>query len=205
VVGDVREFGLSSDPEPAMYQVEVSNEMDIVVKTAEATAVPALEGLIAATMRRVNPAEAIGQVIPLDRYVGASLARQRFLLWLIAALAAMAVLLCIVGLYGVFSYSVTRRMREFGIRSAVGAQRSHLLNQVMAEGVLVILPGLAAGLALSAGCSKFIGTLLYRVSPTDSVSMAWAASGILAAGLGSVIIPALRAMRADPAIVLREQ
>jgi ABC-type antimicrobial peptide transport system permease subunit len=144
-------------------------------------------------------------VTPLDRYVGASLARQKFLLWLIAGLAAMAVLLCIVGLYGVFSYSVTRRMREFGIRSAVGAQRRHLLNQVMAEGALVIVPGLAAGLGLAAGCSKLIATLLYRVSPTDSVSMALAASVILAAGLGSVVLPALRAMRADPAIVLREQ
>lgn len=203
LVGDVREFGLTSIPEPTMYDVDVSPEMDVVVKAATTDA--AVRNAISATLRRLNPQRAIGPVRTLDSYIAASLARQLFLLALIATFAALAISLCAVGIYGVFTYSVARRMREFGIRAAVGAGKRDLILQVMKECLAVIVPGVVAGLAISAACSQFMRSLLYRVSPTDALSAALSLICILVLSASSVMIPALRAARADPATILREQ
>ena len=203
VVGNVREFRLTSAPEPTLYFLDISPEMDIVVKTAVTNA--ALESSISATLRRTNPQEVIGPVKTLNSYLGASLARQRFILALIATFAGLAVCLCIVGIYGVFSYSVTRRWREFGIRSAIGARRRDLLVQVVRECLAVILPGLLMGSGISLACSGLMRTLLYRVSPTDMLSSAIAVISVLILCLGSVMIPAWRAAQVDPATILHEQ
>ncbi len=203
VVGDVREFGLTSDPEPTMYSVDVSPEMDVVLKTA--TESTTLENSVSAAMRRINPQEASGPIKTANDYIAASLARQQFILALIAAFAGIAVCLCVVGIYGVFSYSVTRRLREFGIRTAIGARRGDIIAQVVRECLVVILPGLLAGIGISAACSQFMRTLLYRVSPTDAVSVALATISVLVFCLGSVVIPTLRAAQVDPSRMLRDQ
>ncbi|HEX4810618.1 MAG TPA: ABC transporter permease [Bryobacteraceae bacterium] len=203
VVGDIHEFGLTSPPEPTMYSVDVSPEMDVIVKTSRNDA--ALISLIAATMRNANPQEAIGPVRELKDYIAASLARQRFILALIATFAGLAVFLCAIGIYGVFSYSVNRRKREFGIRAAVGARGADLLAQVLRECLAVVVPGALAGLGLAAACAQFMRTLLYQVSPTDPLASGVTLLSILGLCLGCVIIPALRAAKADPAIILREQ
>ena len=156
-------------------------------------------------MRRINPQEAIGRVETLDAYIDASLARQHFILALIGTFAGVAICLCVVGIYGVFSYSVARRMREFGIRFAIGAQKRDLVAQIIRECLVVILPGLLAGFGIAAACSQFMRTLLYQVSPTDAFSSGLAILFVLAFCLGSVVIPALRAARVDPASTLREQ
>ncbi len=203
VVGDVREFGLTSDPEPTMYSVDVSPEMDLVLKTSSESTT--LENSVSAAMRRINPQEASGPIKTANAYIAGSLARQQFILSLIATFAGIAVFLCVVGIYGVFSYSVSRRMREFGIRSAIGARREDIIAQVVRECLIVVLPGLLAGVGISAACSQFMRALLYRVSPTDMVSLALATIGVLVFCLGSVIIPSLRAAQVDPARMLREQ
>jgi predicted permease len=203
VVGGVREFGLTSAPEPTLYSLDVSPGMDIVVKTlTESTTV---ENSVSATMRRINPQEASGPTRTLSSYIAASLARQQFILALIATFAGIAICLCVVGIYGVFSYSVTRRMREFGIRSAIGARRGDIIAQVVRECLVIILPGLLAGIGISAACSQFMRTLLYRVSPTDTLSVALATVGVSVFCLGSVIIPSLRAAQVDPVRMLRNQ
>lgn len=203
LVGDVREFGLTAPAEPTIYAVTVSPEMAVVVKTAGAD--PGIRNAIAKAMRRANPQKAIGPIKPLSDYVAASLARQRFLLSLIATFAGLAMCLCVVGIYGVFSYSVARRAREFGIRSAIGAAASNIFGQVTAECMRVIVPGLIAGLVISAGCARFMRVLLYRVSPTDIVSSLVAVVLILVLCFASVVLPAWRAAKVDPATVLREQ
>jgi predicted permease len=203
VVGDVREFGLSSEPVPAMYSISISPEMQILIKST--TTGIALRADVAHTIRRINSQQAIGPVKALSDYVAVSLVRQRFILALITTFAALAMCLCVVGIYGVFTYSVTRRMREFGIRTAIGAQRSNLLAQVMNECLIVIFPGLLAGIAISAGCAQFMRTLLYRVSPRDPLSSGFAVAIILVLCLASVAVPAWRAAKVEPAHILREQ
>jgi len=203
VVGDVREFGLTSPPEPTMYSVDVSPEMDVVLRTARTSI--RLENSVSTTMRRINPQEASGPIKTMGAYIAASLARQQFILALIATFAVLAMCLCVVGIYGVFSYSITRRMREFGIRSAIGAQRRDIIAQVIHECLVVIFPGLLAGIGISAACSQFMRTLLYRVSPTDTLSAGVAILCVLVFCLVAVVIPSLRAAQVDPARILRDQ
>jgi putative ABC transport system permease protein len=203
VVADTRDFGLTSAPEPTMYSVDTSPEMEILIKAA--TTDSEVRERISMAVRQVSPQQPAGSVRPLTAYVADSLARQRFVLALIATFAALALCLCAIGVYGVFSYSVTRRIREFGIRSAVGARRRDLLSQVFLECLMVILPGLAGGLAISWVCSRLLRNLLYRVSPTDELSSVLAAAGILALCLSAVAIPATRAAKVDAATTLREQ
>ncbi len=156
-------------------------------------------------MRRINPQAATGPVRTLQDYIAGSLAQQRFILALIATFASLAICLCAVGIYGVFSYSVTRRLREFGIRSAIGARSGDLIAQVLRECLVVIIAGSLAGIAIFAGGSQFMRTLLYRVSATDPFSYGLATIAILVLCLGCVSIPALRAGKVDPATILREQ
>ena len=203
VVGDVRDFGLDSTPQPTIYSLDVSPRMDVVIK-ASGNSMP-LASSIAAAMRQVSPQNAIGQVRPLRDYIDSSLARQRFVLCLMAVFAGLAIVLCAVGIYGVFGYSVTRRLREFGIRSALGAQRRDLLALIFREGLTVVVPGLVAGMLISLGCSQFLRVLLYRVSPTDALSYSIAVGFILLLCSGSALLPARRAARVDPVRVLREQ
>ena len=143
MVGDVREFNLTTPPEPTIYSADVSPEMELVVKTRGVTA--AVNDYIATTMRRIHPQEAIGPIRSLSGYISESLARQRFILTLITAFACMAICLCVIGIYGVISYSVARRMREFGIRAAIGARRNDLMTQVIRECLTVVVPGLLGG------------------------------------------------------------
>lgn len=203
VVGNIREFGLTSSPEPTMYSVDVSPEMDIVIKANGSS--PSLVRSIESTMRRIDPQQAIGPVRQLRDYIADSLGRQRFILVLIATFAGLAVCLCGIGIYGVFSYSVTRRTREFGIRSAVGARRTELVTQVLRECLVVVIPGALAGLAISAASAQLMRALLYRISPTDLLSAVLTLAFVLGLSLCSVAIPAVRAAKVDPAVILREQ
>lgn len=203
VVGDVREFGLTAEAEPTMYSVNVSSEMQILVQTAADD--PAMRVAIAKTILRLNPQQAPGPVKALSDYVSSSLARQRFILALMSAFAALAMILCAVGTYGVFSYSVTRRMREFGIRSAIGAKKQQLLAQIAMESLVVIVPGLLVGIGLSVACARLLRSLLYRVSPLDPLSFLIAGGAMLLLCAASVLLPAARAASVDPAKILREQ
>jgi predicted permease len=202
VMGDVREFGLTSPPEPTMYSIGVSPEMAVLAKTAATDS--STRAAIAAVLRRINPQQPVGPVKPMSDYVAASLSRERFILSLIATFAAIAICLCVVGIYGVFSYSVARRSREFGIRTAIGAAASNIFSQISRECLFVVIPGLVAGIALSAACARLLRVLLYRVSPTDAASTLIAAGLILGSCLASVMLPAWRAASVDPAIVLRD-
>lgn len=202
VVGNIRDFGLDTVPPPTMYSVDVSPRMDVVIKTSRNSA--SLAPAIAAAIRRVAPQNAIGQVRPLGDYIDSSLARQRFTLSLIAIFAGLAMVLCAVGIYGVFSYSVSRRLREFGIRSALGAQKLDLLALLFRECLVVVVPGLVAGMLISLGSSHFLRALLYRVSPTDAFSYAIAVLSVLFLCSGSALLPAKRASGVDLIRLLRE-
>jgi ABC-type antimicrobial peptide transport system permease subunit len=162
---------LTAGPEPTIYTVGASPEMQVVVKTAAAD--PQTLRAITQTLRRVNPRQAIGPVKSLIEYVSASLARQRFILAMIGTFAALAMCLCVVATYGVFSYSVNRRMREFGIRSALGARKSHLIGQVTSECLRVVFSGLMGGLCLFFACARLLRTFLYRLSPSTRRQWFW--------------------------------
>jgi putative ABC transport system permease protein len=140
----------------------------------------------------------------MDEVFTESIRRPRLLAQLVGAFGVLALLLAAIGTYGVLSYLVTERRREIGIRMALGTTRSRVLAQVMKHGLLLIAIGVAAGLAGALGLNRLITSLLFGVEPTDSSTLA---AVILTISLVAVVacwLPAWRASRVDPNVVLRE-
>jgi ABC-type antimicrobial peptide transport system permease subunit len=155
-------------------------------------------------LRHIAPHDAIGEVQSLNVYIDDSLARQRFILTLIAIFAGLAMTLCAVGIFGVFSHSVSRRRREFGIRFALGAQQEDLIKLILRECTVVLIPGLVAGTVIGLGSSKFLRALLYKISPTDALSYSVALSMIVLLCLCSALLPTRGATKVDLVGILKE-
>jgi ABC-type antimicrobial peptide transport system permease subunit len=154
-------------------------------------------------IKAIDPNLPIGFVRTLDHLVTDSAADQIALAKLSAFFAGLALLLACVGLYGIMSYTVAGRTREIGLRMALGARRSDVLQLVLREGMLLVGIGLAAGIPLSLASSRVLHTFLYGLNNTDPVSLSIVIVllGMVAAIAG--LIPARRAMKVDPMVALR--
>jgi putative ABC transport system permease protein len=113
--------------------------------------------------------------------------------------------LAAIGTYGVLSYMVTERRREIGIRIALGAARSHVLTQIMKQGLQITALGVTIGLAGALALNRLIASLLFGVQPTDTVTIAFVIATIMAVAVVASWLPAWRASRVDPNIVLRDE
>jgi putative ABC transport system permease protein len=151
----------------------------------------------------MNPNLPLARVRTLQEIYDKSLARTSFTLVMLAIASAMALLIGLVGIYGVISYSVSQRTREIGIRMALGAERGDTMRLVLGEGMLVILIGLAIGLAGSLALTRFLSSLLFGVTPTDPLTFAGVALLLAVIALAACYVPARRAMRVDPLLALR--
>jgi putative ABC transport system permease protein len=141
----------------------------------------------------------------LQQALSDSIAPRRFNLFLLGTFAAAALLMAIVGIYGVIAYSVTQRTREIGIRMALGAQRGEVVQMVVRQGMGIALSGIVVGLAAALGLTRLMASLLYDVKPNDPSTFALVAITLAAtAGLASWG-PALRAALVDPLIALRHE
>ena len=139
----------------------------------------------------------------MDDYVSASIAERRFALGLIAILGSLALLLAVIGAYGVTSYSVAQRTSEIGIRAALGATRADLLRMVLRECSTSVAVGIGVGLSLSTMAARAIATLLFGVRASDPMTLACAAALLAGAALLGCYLPARRASRIDPLSALR--
>lgn len=137
--------------------------------------------------------------------VDESLARERLLATLSGFFGGLALLLAIIGLYGVTSYNVTQRRNEIGIRMALGAQQSRVLCTVLAEVAILIGIGLAIGLAATIGTTHFISSLLYGVRANDPRTLSATAATLALVAVIAGFLPARRASRLDPMNALREE
>jgi len=163
-----------------------------------------LAATIAAALRSVDPDLTVS-VRPLRADVDAALTQERLMAMLASVFGSIALLLSAIGLYGVTSYSVIRRRMEIGIRLALGAEPRATVRLVMRRALFVIVGGLAVGTAMSVWLSRYVAPLLYGVQPRSPAALAAAAVTLAGVGLVSAWLPARRAARVDPAIVLREQ
>jgi predicted permease len=204
VVGDVRSIGLDRDANPSLYQSQATYAFHYTRLVARTAGDPSqFEGAVRAAIRSLDPLQPIFHVQPMDDYVSASIAERRFALMLIAILGSLALLLAVIGAYGVTSYSVAERTSEMGIRAALGATRGDLLRMVLRECSTSVAVGIGAGLLLSTMAARAIATLLFDVRAFDPLTLAGATALLAGAALLGCYLPARRAARIDPLSALR--
>jgi putative ABC transport system permease protein len=204
VVGDVRNRDLSSELRPGYFVPAAQlpfNQMTMVVKTSTDP-----HSLITAVQREVTSMDKelpVYNVKTMDDYLAASVAAPRFNTTLLAIFAAVALVLTIVGLYGVMSYSVAQRTNEIGIRMALGAQTHDVLSLVVKQGFKLVLLGLAIGLVGAFALMRVIASLLFGVTTRDPLTFGAVAGLLAAVALLACYLPARRASRVDPMEALR--
>ena len=140
----------------------------------------------------------------MEDVIDASVARPRFLTLLLGVFAGLALVLAAIGTYGILSYLVAERHQEIGIRMALGADRREILWSVLTRGLILSGIGLAIGLSAAAGLTRVLRTMLFNVTPTDPLTMGVVAAIIASVAAAACLVPAWRAARVDPMIVLRD-
>ena len=153
----------------------------------------------------VNPNLPLANERTMRQFYDKSLARTSFTLVMLAIAGGMALLLGLVGIYGVISYSVAQRTREIGIRMALGAQRGELTGLFLRDGLRLALSGVACGLVAAAGLMQFLARLLFEIKPVDPVTYGAVAASLIAAALAASYLPALRSTAIDPVNALRAE
>ena len=203
VVPEVRFRGLPENPtsDPDLYFPYVDRGVQAVMVR---TAVPpeSVTALVSAEIRLESPDIVVYDVSTMATLVDAQTAQQRFTTWLMGVFAGVALLLSIVGIYGVMSYLVAQRSREFGIRLALGAGRAGIIRLVLAHGARLIAVGLAIGTVAAVGLSRLLEALVFRVTVADA-SAAGAVALLALVAIAACLAPALRATRVEPVVALR--
>ncbi|HTS27418.1 MAG TPA: ABC transporter permease [Bryobacteraceae bacterium] len=154
---------------------------------------------------RVDRTQAVTQIRTMDEVVGDTVAQPRFRAELVGGFAVLALVLAAVGIFGVLAFSVSQRIREFGIRSALGAQGANILRMVLAGGLRIAAIGAAVGVGAAALLTRSLGSLLFGVKPLDAVTFLAAPAVLVLVALMACGIPAMRAARVDPAVALRHE
>ena len=207
VVRDLQYSQLDALTEPEMYiPYQLSSSllgMTVMVRTASGAAAmaPTLRNVIGG----IDRTQPVYDVKTLEQALAESIAPRRFNLYLLGAFAASALLLALIGIYGVIAYTVSQRTHEMGVRMALGAQRGQVVRQVVREGMSLAATGIAAGLAAAFGLTRLMASLLYDVTPTDPSTYAVVAVALAVTSLAACWKPALRAAWVDPAAALREE
>lgn len=176
--------------------------MAIVARTALAS-----EAVTSAIRREVT---AIDRDIPvygmqtMQGYLSQNTEQPRMSMVLLTGLAALALALAVVGIYGVVSYSVAQRTQEIGVRMALGATGSHILRLVVGQASLLVVAGVILGIVGALGMASIVRTMLYQVSARDPLTFAAIALILTAVGVLASVVPARRAVRVDPIVALRD-
>jgi predicted permease len=209
VVKDVHERGYELEMKPGVYipypQVTETwaQPENIVVRAKGDPA--ALAGAVRRIIASVDPEQPVSAVRTMDEILDRNVEDRTQQMTLLGAFAALALLLASIGLYGVLSYAVTQRSREIGLRMALGASARSVLGMVVGRGLALTGAGLAAGLALAVAGTRFMKTMLYGVDAIDPATFAGVSALLCAIAALACWIPARRASRVDPIVVLREE
>jgi putative ABC transport system permease protein len=207
VVADVHVGDLATPVVPAMYNPETqiaSAYLTAIVKSSRDEAA-ALAASVRGVLRELNSTVPVYGVATLSSLVDQAAAQRLFVTRLLTGFALVALLLAAIGLYGVVSYGVGQRAREIGVRLALGAQRRDVLRLVLSSGFSLASIGVGAGLVAALVFTRFLGSLVFGVSPADPLTFAAAAALLMVVALAAHWIPVRRALQIDPAIALRSE
>ncbi|HEX2463824.1 MAG TPA: ADOP family duplicated permease, partial [Thermoanaerobaculia bacterium] len=213
VVDDVKQDGIDRETGTEVYfsygQVgtQFGEFLPRTMYTLVRSSLPpaAIANTIRDAVRALDPALPVANLSTMEEVVRTSIARPRFIALLLSIFAGAALFLAASGIYGVLSYSVAQRAQELGIRMALGADRRRILRLVMSQGLLLAFAGVAAGVAISLALSRLIASLLFGVAPTDPVAYGGVIALLGAVALAACALPAARAARVDPLVVLRSE
>jgi putative ABC transport system permease protein len=201
VVGDVKEDGATGEPAIAMYFLETWPKMTLVVRAAQnpTNLIADVRGII----RAVDPDQPLGRIRTMENIASESVAPRRLTMIISGLFAALALLLAMIGLYGVISYSVAQRNHEFGIRMALGAEKGDILQLVVTQGLTLALAGIIVGMVGALALTRVLTSLLFGITPSDPLTFGAVALLLISVTLLACYIPARRATKVDPMVALR--
>ncbi len=204
LVGDVKHHGLDSTPRPTIYWPHpelVYNSMTLVVRS-ETDPIP-LTRSIRAIVQSLDPDLPVSEVRTMEQWMSDNVAQARFNTLLLGIFSAVALLLAVIGIYGVMSATITERTHDIGVRMALGATPRDIWRHTLAAGAIITLAGVSAGLAASLMLTRLLASLLYEVKPGDPATFALVTIVLASVALLACYLPARRALRVDPMIALR--
>jgi putative ABC transport system permease protein len=210
VFKDIKQGGVDAPAGTELYLLEdqlprftfITTNMNFVLRTTQP--VGTLAGPIRRVVHDLDPNLPVDKLESMDDVFGESVARPKFLTTLLGIFAGLALVLAAVGTYGILSYLVSERTQEIGIRMTLGADRNAILRHFLARGLLLAGAGLALGLVAAIFLTTLIRALLFNVSPTDPMTLALVGGVMAAVAAAACLVPAWRATRVDPIVVLRQ-
>jgi predicted lysophospholipase L1 biosynthesis ABC-type transport system permease subunit len=207
VVGDTRNRGMASEPEPYVY---TPFHTDSITSPSAATLILATRGPLSSItaplrriVRQIDPQQAMGDIGTLDDRLTREVSRERFLTWVLTAFAGLAATLAAIGVYGVGAYMVQQRRQEIGVRLALGAEPTQILRLVLGHGAKLLAVGVTAGVAGSIAATRVLEGYLFQISATDWRTIALAVAALATVAACACYGPARRASRTDPLSTLR--
>ena len=204
VVGDAKHYWLEEQQKPQMYDAYSQDPGIFATAVIRTTVEPlSLTEPVRQAVWKVDADQPMWKIRTVEFLVNRSTADRKFLMALMGIFASLALVLTIIGLYGVISYLVNQRTQEIGIRMALGAQMRDIMRMVLKQGMVLVLTGVALGLAAAWILTRLMSRLLYQVSATDPLTFAAIASLLVTVALLACYIPARRATKVDPLVALR--
>ena len=202
VVGAVKQYGLDIEGRIVVYMPTPTAPWEVARVAGDPDEVGAT---IVRKIRELDPTITIVDVQTMTDRMSASMARQRFATVMLGSFAGFALILAIVGIYGVMSHLVTQGAHDIGVRMALGAEGRSILLMVLRQGIVLTIAGVVLGLAGAYGVTHVMAALLFGVSTTDLMTFATVPLILTATAILAICIPALRATQVDPVVALREE
>jgi predicted permease len=206
LVADIRHSEMRTTPEPCLFMSNVQQPYPFAGVVIRTIGNPlAIAGAVKQQLHEVDSDQGIAQIETLEELVADSMAQSKAQTVLLGLFAVVALGLACIGIYGVLAYSVTQRTREIGVRLALGASPARAFRLIVREGLGLTLAGLGVGLVLSVALTRFLKDLLFEVEPLDPAVLSGVVALLILVAATACAVPALRATRVDPAVVLRDE
>lgn len=204
IAGDIRQSGLDDEAAPHVYVSSLQFPMSrfgLLVRTSVDPM--SLSGAIRSQVQAVDRGQPVYNIATMEERIAETMSERRLYLWLLGSFAAIAMALATVGIYGVISYSVTRRTHEIGIRLALGARAGDMRRMIIRQGMVPALIGVAIGLAGALALGRIIESMLFETDASDPATFAAVSLTLAGVALLACLIPARRAARIDPMMAMR--